>query len=253
MGSVAELWAFPVKSFQGFPVEHLTIGPDGVDGDRTWGVVDPASGHVLSAKRWPDLLAAGARVTDDGTVVVCLPDGAEYEAGSPDADAAVSALLDHAVALRRAGAGAPGLPFEMHTDATDDASPLFEFAGPPGRFVDLAAVHLLTTASLRAAAERYPAGDWDIRRFRPTALLDVDGDGFVEDAWVGGRVGLGGNAVVTPFMPTVRCSMTTRAQPGLGRDVDIARTLNQHHDLNLGVYCAVERAGAVRVGDPVAV
>jgi MOSC domain-containing protein len=112
--------------------------------------------------------------------------------------------------------------------------------------------HLLTTASLRAAAALYPDGDWDVRRFRPLGLVEADGDGFVEDGWIGRQVHLGA-VTVTPFMPTVRCSLPTRAQPGLRRDVDIARTLNRHHGLNLGVYGNITEPGVIAVGDPVTV
>ncbi len=181
---VAELWRFPVKSMQGAAVESIAVDATGADGDREWGVVDPAAGRVLSAKRWPDLLLASATRDDaTGSVVVTLPDGRDHEAGDPATDAALSDWLDHPVALARAGDDA--LPFEMHTDPTDDASDVFEWPGPPGRWVDLAQAHLLTTASLRAAAALHPDGAWDVRRFRPLALLDVEGDGFVEDGWIG--------------------------------------------------------------------
>ena len=247
---VAELWRFPVKSMQGDRVETLAVDATGIAGDREWAVVDPAAGRVLSAKRWPALLLAAAALDEaSGDVVITLPDGAEHAAGDPKTDDALSSWLEHPVELRRA-AGA--LPFEMYTDAADDDSPTFEFTGPPDRWVDLAQAHLLTTSSLAAAAALYPDGDWDVRRFRPLALVEGGGEGFVEDEWIGQRVHLGA-VVVEPFMPTVRCSMTTRAQPGLARDVDIARTLNQHHGLNLGVYGNVTAPGVVTVGDPVTV
>jgi uncharacterized protein YcbX len=248
---VEQLWRFPVKSMQGTAVEELVVGANGVEGDRRWGVVDPAAGKVLSAKRWPPLLLASAR-DDGGTVTVTLPDGSTHEAGDPTTDAALSAWLDHEVRLMAPPTG-DGLPYELPTEAWDDASDTWEFPGPPGGpFVDLAAAHLLTTASLRAAAALHPDGVWDVRRFRPTVLVEADGDGFVEDDWVGATVSTG-TAGFAPFMPTVRCAMTTREQPGLPRDVAIAKVLNQHHDLNLGVYCAVERPGTIRVGDDVQV
>ena len=254
MATVAQLFRYPVKSMQGAAVESLEVGPSGVVGDRGWAVVDPAEGKVLSAKRWGDLLLATA---DDscGTVTYTLPDGSTHEAGDPAGDAALSAWLDHEVRVQRPPDG-DGLPYELPTEAWDDTSPTWEFPGPPGGpFVDLAAAHLLTTASLRAAAALRPESDWDVRRFRPTALLDVDGDGFVEDAWIGSPVAIGGDggATLDPFMPTVRCAMTTRVQPGLAKDPDIARTLHVHHELNLGVYCGVRTPGTIRVGDRVAV
>jgi uncharacterized protein YcbX len=252
VGSVAELWRFPVKSLQGTPVDALTFSSSGAEGDRTWGVVDPAAGRVLSAKRWPALLHATGGIDGDGTVTVTLPDGGTHVAGDPATDAALSAWLDHEVRLIEPPAG-DGLFYDLPTDAWDDTSPLWQFPGPPGGpFVDLAAAHLLTTASLRAAAALHPDGVWDVRRFRPTVLVEADGDGFVEDDWVGATVSAG-TAGFAPFMPTVRCAMTTREQPGLPRDVAIAKVLNQHHDLNLGVYCAVERPGTIRVGDDVQV
>lgn len=251
MGRVAELWRFPVKSMQGTPVEDLELEAGGVAGDRGWAVVDPAAGKVLSGKRWPVLLLAAAAGQPGGAVTITLPDGTTHEAGDPATDEALSGYLDHPVRLLRPPAG-DGLPYELPTEAWDDASESWEFPGPPGGpFVDLAAAHLLTTASLRAASKLYPDGVWDVRRFRPTALIDAEGEEFLEDAWIGSSVALGDHVVLSPFMPTVRCAMTTRAQPGLPRDVDIAKTLNHHHQLNLGVYCAVERTGTVRVGDQV--
>lgn len=250
VGTVAELWRFPVKSMQGSRVESVVLGEKGAEGDRGWGVVDPAAGKVLSAKRWHRLLEATGGIEPDGTVTVTLPDGSTHAAGDPATDEALSAWLDHDVQLVEPPAG-DGLAFDLPTDAWDTSSPLWEFPGPPGGpFVDLAAAHLLTTASLRAAEALRPESAWDVRRFRPNALLDVAGEGFVEDAWVGRAVGLG-EAVADPFMPTVRCALPTRGQPGLPSDPDIARTLRDGHDLNLGVYCAVSVAGRVQVGDPV--
>ena len=182
---------------------------------------------------------------------ITLPDGSSHAAGDPATDASLSAWLDHEVRLQPPPPG-DGMPYELPTDAWDDTSALWEFPGPPGGpFVDLAAAHVLTTASLRAAAGLYPDGQWDVRRFRPTVLVDVDGDGFAEDDWVGTPIALGSDVVLDPFMPTVRCAMTTRAQPGLPHDADIARTLNREHSLNLGLYCAIGSPGTVTVGDPV--
>jgi hypothetical protein len=45
---------------------------------------------------------------------------------------------------------------EYFADATDDTSAAIEWTMPPGRFVDALALLVLTTASLRAGAARYP-------------------------------------------------------------------------------------------------
>ena len=53
--------------------------------------------------------------------------------------------------------------------------------------------------------------------------------------------------------PCGRCVMTTRAQPGLPRDLDVLRKLTRSHDGSLGVLAAVVGEGRVAVGDAVAV
>ena len=238
---VTQLWRYPVKSMQGTTVESVTVGPNGVDGDRGWGVVDPAAGKVLSAKRWPALLLASAAAAEDGMVTITLPDGSAHVAGDPGTDAALSAWLDHEVRVQPPPPG-DGLPFENQVDATDDGSGTYDWPGPSGGpFVDLAPIHLLTTASL---------GAWDVRRFRPNVLVDAEGGSFVEDGWVGSTVQVG-EVVVAPFMRTGRCTMVTKPQPGLERDLGVAKALNQRHGMDLGVYCGVERPGVIRVGDPV--
>jgi hypothetical protein len=250
--TIGQLWRYPVKSLQGTPVDRVDIGTAGVDGDRQWGIVDVETGKVLSAKRWPALLEASAALdgSSDG-VVITLPDGTTLASNDPATDKALSAWLDHDVRLTRPDADA-GTPYELTMDPTDDSSEPWDFATPAGSFADLAAVHVLTTASLAAIGASYPEGQWDVHRFRPTALVDTgEATGFVEDEWVGGQVHLGG-AVIDVFMPTPRCAMPGRAQPphGLDRDKAILTTLRDNHRNNLGIYAAVAVPGPVAVGDP---
>lgn len=246
VGRVGQLWRYPVKSMQGEQVERLDLAPGGAAGDRMLAVVDPAAGKVLSGKRWADLMMAAARLDSEG-VVVTLPDGREHRAGDPSIHIALSAWLDHEVRLE-----APPVegvfPMEMHTGMSDESTPIFDWPGPEGTWLDLADVHWLTTASLRAAATLHPEGQWDVRRFRPTALIDADGDDFIEDAWSAVELGTVRTDVL---MPTPRCTMPSRAQPGLARDTKIGTTLRDRHDNNLGVYASVTEAGSVTVGDTV--
>ncbi len=246
VGSVAQLWRYPVKSFQGELVSELHLGPGGAAGDRTLAVVDPAARKVLSAKRHADLLLASARVAD-GTVVLTLPDGDEHDATDPGVHAVLSQWLDHEVRLEAPPAEGV-FPMEMHTGMSDESTPLFDWPGPPGTWLDLADAHWLTTASLTAAAGLHPEGTWDVRRFRPTALIDGTDEGFAEDGWSALELG---EVASTVLMPTPRCSMPSRAQPGLERDLRIGTTIRDGHSNNLGIYAAIARAGTVRVGDTV--
>jgi uncharacterized protein YcbX len=245
--TVSRLGRYPVKSFQGERVEHTAIDTDGMPGDRRWGVIDQTTGHVLSAKREPRLLDAAAR-TVDGTIEVTLPTGT-MAVDDPAIHQAVSAWLDRDVRVEHADVDGPERAFEFNVSSEDEGSPIVDIPCPPGTFVDLAPVHVLTTASLRAFAALYPEGQWDVHRFRPGILLDTpDDEGFVEDAWVGGTLTIGG-VVLQGYMPTVRCAMVTRAQRDLPRDLDIAKTINREHGGSLGVYCVVTQPGQVKLGD----
>jgi uncharacterized protein YcbX len=242
------LWRYPVKSLQGEPVDEATLESDGVVGDRRWGIRDETTGRILTARRRPALLDAAARY-DGSAPVITLPDGTVLTGPGPATDRGLSEWLHGPVRLVGAVGSDPGRA-EFFEDPTDDTSPAIEWTMPEGRFVDAAPVLVLTTASLRTAAGLYPDGAWDVRRFRPNILLDVDGDGWVEDDWLGQQLHLG-TASVLPREPCVRCTMVTRPQPGLDHDADIFRTLARHHRGHFGVWADVETAGVLSVSDAV--
>ena len=148
-----------------------------------------------------------------------------FEASGDATDAALTDWLGRPVGLV-AAAGAPGGHAESFADATDDTSAAVEWTMPPGRFVDALPLLLLTTASLRAGAAVYPDGNWDVRRFRPNLLIDTEADGWVEDEWCGQTVRVG-DVELLPQQPCARCTMVTRRQPGLERDLDIYKTRGQ--------------------------
>ena len=240
------LCRYPFKSFQGEVLDVVQLDDRGVPGDRRWAFLDPSTGKTLTAKREPRLLTAAARTAADGSVVVTLPDGAEHDTTDPALAGAAMRWLERDVVVANAADGAA--VYEFNLSSEDEESPLMDIPCPPGTFLDFAAVHVLTTASLRAVAALYPEGRWELPRFRPTILVESDDEGFVEDNWVGSEVVVGG-AVLQPFMPTIRCTMTTRAQRDLPRDLDIAKTLNREHGGSLGVYCTVVEPGRVATGD----
>jgi len=246
---VAALWRHPVKSMQGESIERAELGASGLPFDRRWGVVDVESGKVLSAKREGKLMMAAARLAGEAPEVR-LPGGDWTPITDPSLDEALAGWLGRPVELHAADAASP-TGYQMNVDATDDTSPIIDLPCPPGTFLDALPVHLLSTASLRAMQPHHPDGERDVRRFRPTVLIETDeADGFPEDAWIGSTVQVGG-AEVTVVAPTVRCVMTTRAQPGLERDLGIVNAVNRDHESNLGVYSVVSRPGPVAVGDAV--
>jgi uncharacterized protein YcbX len=257
VGRVAELWRFPVKSFQGEPMSEVDVAPTGVVGDRRYALRDTRSGKILSAKRHGVLLEAKAH-TNGGEVTFELPDGNEYGAADPGVSEALSAWLGFDVTMEEASADSPNGVYEFAFDIDDSPDAVYyDIDIPPGGFVDLFGAHLLTTASIATVAAQHPDGAWDIRRFRPTALIDTgEAQGYVEDGWIGGTVTLG-TAAVAANMPTIRCVMPTRPQPSidgrppLERDKTVSKTITAEHGSNLGVYCSIAAPGRIAVGDPV--
>ena len=252
---VSALWRYPVKSMQGERLDHLEVGERVVEGDRVWGVVDAATGLLVSAKRDARLLEAFARTEAEG-VVIRLPDGTEHLAADPATAGTLSTWLDRDVVLRQPSGQAA---YDMTLDPPNDGAEYYEIPTPPDTFLDLAAVHLLTTASVERCREARPDIDWDIRRFRPNVLVDHDGDGFPEDEWVGRRVAVG-QVVIHGDMRTMRCAMPLRPQPAMAavgspalrRETDVFRTMSAVHSNDLGLYASVVTPGRVALGDPVA-
>lgn len=230
---VLELWRYPVKSLQGERLDQVEITPDGLAGDRRFAIFDLESGLGLTARRDPELLFASARLLDDGTTRIMLPDGSV----AAD-DAALSEWLVRPVALRAAGE-VGSRRYENPRDFDQEAPTDWEvFNGARGPFHDSARarVSMVSTGSI---------GSWDRRRFRSNVLLEGEG----EDALVGSEVGLGG-AVLEVMKRIDRCVMTTRPQPGgIGRDLDVLRTINRERERSLAIGALVRRPGTARIGD----
>ena len=231
---VMELWRYPVKSLQGEQLDSVAVTGDGLEGDRRYAIYDVATGLGLTARRVPELRFASARLRDDGSVDITLPDGSHARD-----DDALSAWLGRRVTLRSHDAEvarqfeSPDVDFE-HEKERDWA----RYEGAPGAFHDSsgARVSLVSTATI---------GEWDRRRFRSNVLVEGHG----EDSLVGSRVTLGG-AVLEVGMRIERCVMTARPQPGgIERDLQVLRTIARERDACLAVGATVTQPGSVAVGD----
>lgn len=226
-------------------MDAVSLETDGIAGDRRWGIRDQRTGRILTARRRPELLAASARY-DAGDPVITLPDGDTVAGPGEQTDRRLSDWLANPVSLVSSDGDAGRA--EFFADPTDDTSRAIEWTMPTGRYVDASPVLLLTTVSLSTAAGLHPEGTWDARRFRPNILVELEGEGWIEDSWVGHEIQLG-TTTIRPSQPCVRCTMVTRAQPGLDPDVEIFRTLARHHGGLFGVWSDVVVPGSLSVGD----
>ena len=271
IGTVQALFRYPVKSMQGEWLSALDIGAQGVIGDRAYALCE-ANGRVMTAKKWSSLLECSARYEAPPTpealapLRITLPDGRTVQAQDPGASAVLSAVLGRQIVLERAQ------PDQRHRAEIDPATVFGDvpvetvkpgltaatlpdsFALPPGTFFDSASIHVLASGTL-AHLRTLTGGDaqLDPRRFRPNIVVETELgiEGFLEDDWLEGTLGVGGSVQIVQLRPTLRCVMTTRRQADLGRDLRILRTAAQHHDAQVGVWGAIGAPGHVRVGDPV--
>ena len=207
--------------------------------------------EILTARREPRLLYASSRLAVRDLPIITLPDGQELAGTGPVTDDALSAWLGKPVTLIAASESVAAYA-EYFADATDDASQAIEWTLPKGRFVDLFPVLVMTTAGLRSGAGAYPGGTWDVRRFRPNILIQLNGEGWLEDAWAERHLNIG-SAQLIPRQRCTRCTMVNRAQPGLDMDVNIYKTLYRTHQGKAGMWTQVLLPGSISEGDPVEV
>jgi uncharacterized protein len=272
IGTVKELFRYPVKSMLGERLERLEVGEHGVIGDRAWALRESGSGKIVSAKKFAHLLDLRAtyesppRDTESAPIKIKLPDGREVHVANADASAVLSAELGHEVVIERAQ-GTPhtsaGIdPATIFGDVPiEDVIPQLSLANMPdsfslmkGTFFDSATMHVLGTGTLAHMRSLVGEGaQIDARRFRPNIVVDTGGaaNGFVEDEWLGHTLEVGDSVKIVAMEPALRCVMTTHRQEDLARDLRIIRAAAQFHKAKVGVFAAIGAPGAVRIGDPV--
>ena len=283
VGTVAEIWRYPVKSMGGERLARSAITTRGLHADRMWAVRDVELGTFTTARRWPALLQCSARFVEDPAgrpagpgdvldVIVTFPDGSELAGSDPAIHDRLSELIGKPARLESLPALSEKARYRTpqitkadlrRQFALADDEPLPDFsmfpvrklaelaryATPVGALYDAYPILLMTRASLRAMAERAPGSQFDARRFRPNVLIERDGAELAEFGWCGGRV-RAPDVTFAAEIPTVRCSIPTRPQGDLPADPDVLRTINAHADHCLGVYANVATAGTLSEGDP---
>lgn len=281
---VDQLWQYPVKSMVGTTVASAALVPTGIVGDRTWAVRDEVRGGIRGAKVLGGLMQLSARYASPssasspsgGPVVITLPDGSTVSTDDADVDARVSAAIDHEVVLealrpaddldhyRRGEAYHDDLMVELRSifgreedeplpDLSQFPPEIIEFESPPGTYHDVHPLLLLSTSALRSLGSALPESTIDVRRFRPSVVIDTgDADGHPERDWIGRELRIG-DAVVHVEGGCPRCVMVTRR---IDDDVPQDRAILRHivRDLgqDVGVYATVVTPGSLRVDDEVA-
>jgi uncharacterized protein YcbX len=285
VGSVAELWRFPVKSMGGEQGDHIDITERGVLGDRAYALIDTDTGRVVSAKSvrlFPEVLNCKAAFVEppqrNGSlppVQISLPNGEILRTDSSGADRSLSKYFKRNVVLRQS---APDdFTVDQYHPDVEGADPggnrdavvaqklgsaLFASLGmqspvPVGSFLDIFPISVLTTSTLVRLTQLQPESRFDPRRFRMNVILKTEPKGFIENDWIGRTLGMGETTRFSVTLPDPRCVMVTVAQDGLPKDTEVLKALVRHNRLQLGdmgafpcagVYAVVSAPGRLRVG-----
>ena len=262
LGSVVALWRYPVKSMMGEELNAAHITERGLLGDRAFAVVDRSNGKVVSAKnprKWPNLFEFRATLVEPPRpgerippVRITLPNGTIATNQQSDLEQILSDAHGREVTLATTPPQTPSLEeYWPDLDGLAHRETVTDESMPAGTFFDLAAVHVLTTATIDRLRELYPQGRFEVRRFRPNIVVEpASGEkAFVENDWIGHTLALGDEVRLSITGPCPRCVMTTLPQGDLPRDPGILRTAAQHNQVNVGVYADVVQGGTIRRGD----
>jgi uncharacterized protein YcbX len=259
---VGSLHRYPVKSMLGETVNALEVSFAGVAGDRQLALIDQETGRVASAKQarlWRHLLQCSAHIAG-GRVRVLLPDGTTMTTDQEGFDDALSSLLSRPV--RVTDHRAPGASVEradpeqvlQHGLDAEVEAPLLELAeGTPGdSFVDLAPLHVITTATLERIGT-------EAQRYRPNIVIATP-EGYppyAENDWTDRTLTVG-TTQLKAMGPTPRCVIPTLEHGDLTRATHALRTpaaenLVESFGLGrlpcAGAYFDVVTEGTIRVGD----
>ena len=105
IGTVKQIWRYPVKSMAGEQLEACTVGLNGIPGDRGWAIRDETAGETTNSKHFPLLMRSSARYRDapvDGFIPhvdMHFPDGLQLGSDLPDINAQLTELLGKPVTL----------------------------------------------------------------------------------------------------------------------------------------------------------
>jgi len=278
VGTISQLWRYPVKSMSGEPLETATLNWRGIPGDRGWAVYDRSSNGITGAKRLPLLRACRARYVDEPVsgaasppAEITLPDGTRVRSDSAEATSRLSDAFGRPVTIEALGPAGTATSPRLTTEGEPEEAvralmgilpgepmpDMSEF--PPerlrllrqGNFFDALPIHLLTRTTLSTLTRLAPESVWDERRFRPNLFVDsIEQDGYPELDWIGRRLRVG-TAAIEVVTGCPRCVMVTQPVDELPQDHRLMRTLVRETKHTAGIYASVVEEGEVRVGDEV--
>lgn len=231
VGTVAELWRYPVKSMRGERLQTATLDPAGMAGDRRYAVVStaaPAGKPLLTSRERTRMLLYAP--TLDPTPTVLMPAGDRFPLPSPE----LLAALQHELA-------APGATVTLEHS-------------PDKPLTDVRPLSLISRATLDLLAQQL-GPSFHPQRLRNNLILELnDPTPFAEEALTGTHLRFGDG----PSAPTLqikervpRCRIVTLDPATAATDPSLLRYLAQHRQGRAAIYATVLHPGTLSEQTPV--
>jgi uncharacterized protein len=230
VGKVKEIWRYPVKSMAGEQLEEAYIFWHGINGDRRAAFVrgdNQSNFPWLTGRQEPQIVQYKPRYRDPAEVVegvmdVQTPDGSILVLDSPELQAEMAEIYGRDVSLIRIGRG------------IFDALPL----------------SIMSEASAQALADAIPV-PLDVRRWRQNIIIETfNGRPFIEEDWVDEALTIG-EARLRLNVRIPRCVFINVDPATSAKDARVLKYVANQRDNCVGVACAPEAVGTIRVGDVV--
>ena len=258
----------------GGTVESCLINELGIVGDRLWAVRDIDNGGIRGAKKLGGLMKLSAQFVNGSEVVeITLPDGSMVRSDDAQANDLVSRAIGANVQLEHLRPASDLDHYRRGAPSSDDMmeelrgvfgrdvdeplpdfsvfpAEVMEFESPPGTYYDCWPLMVMTTSALHSLRQALPDSAIDVRRFRPSLVIDTgEQTGHPEFGWAGKMARLG-ECEIEFQSPCPRCVMVTRdVGSDIAGDRAVLRHIIRELDQNLGVYAKIIKPGVVAAGD----
>lgn len=230
VGEIIAIYRYPVKSFGGERLEGCGVAEYGLRGDRVCSFYDETKegwNRFVTARTIPDMLSYQASYADE-EVHIIGPDGSEYSWDDR--------LLEQIQARSR-----QSLSMSAKFAPNPESDGLLS--------VDAASLLILTDRTISEIEAKW-GKELDALRFRPNLMVKLEEDEAEEQSWIGKRLQIG-DAELRIDSTCERCSMITIDPITIERDPSLLKKVNEHFQLNVGVYASVVKSGFIQMGDSI--
>ncbi|PJG86537.1 MOSC domain-containing protein [Conservatibacter flavescens] len=256
---ITQLFIYPIKSTQAYPISQGIIEEKGFNFDRTFMLTEP-DGKFITARKTAELFALFAYPTENGLFVQhkngehCVINYEDFQQlascevwGTQFPSFVANESINHWFSQKL------NQPVQLRWLGKQSQRYIQKYPDSTVSFADGYPVLLTNVQSLQALQAQCPA-PISMSQFRPNIVID-DYSAFVEETWNKIQIG---NVTFIRTKNCTRCVLTSRdPETGLNHEkLEPFRTLKKYHcnekgEPIFGIHLLPTNTGIIRVGDTV--